>query len=463
MDDKTKNLLRELPSVSNLLELPQIESLSLEFGKGATKLTLQKYLDATRAQIISQKLSGIPSEADTSAALKVSLQRLARPEGRRAINATGIMLHTGLGRAPLCKDATSALGGMGEYSILQTDIATGSRSLREAQIEELLIELTGAEAVTVVNNNAAATMLVLNTLAEGKEVVLSRGQLVEIGGAFRMPDVMAKSRCILREIGTTNRTHLKDYEATITEDTGALMHVHTSNYRVRGFSGSPDIKQLAPLAKKHGLPLIDDIGSGALVELSKYGLANEPLIAESIQAGSSVVTFSGDKLICGPQSGIICGKREVIERIRKNPFARMFRLSKLELAALTATLLHFVNNTFEAALPFYQMLTTTPDELNRRSDIITTQLKDIPNLKCEVVDSKSFVGSGSAPDEGINSRAVKISSSRIKPDKLAAALRASMPSVFTRINDDSIMLDMRTLMNSQAEVIANALKNILAS
>jgi len=275
-----------------------------------------------------------PCGEEIAAELEHRLVRLCQPQGRRAINASGILLHTGLGRAPLADDAAAALAGTTRYSVLQASLESGDRSLREEKIQRLLIELTGCEAATVVNNNAAATMLILHTLAAGREVIISRGQLIEIGGSFRMPDVMSRSGAILREVGTTNRTHVRDYEEAINERTAAIMHVHTSNYRVRGFAGAPDIGELVELGRRRDVAVIDDLGSGAIVPLAEFGIGNEPLVKDSIAAGADVVCFSGDKLICGPQAGIICGKKPIIERIRRSAFARMFRVCKLTLAGL---------------------------------------------------------------------------------------------------------------------------------
>ena len=330
----------------------------------------------------------------------------------------------------------------------------------------MLIELTGCEAATVVNNNAAATMLVLNTLCEGKEAIISRGQLIEIGGEFRMPDVMARSSAIMREVGTTNRTHLRDYERAIGPNTGALMHVHTSNYRVRGFSGVPDIRELCGLGHRHDLPVIDDLGSGALIRLSRFGMADEPLVSVSIAEGADVVCFSGDKLICGPQAGILCGKKEIIERIRKNPFARMFRVCKLTIAALEATLTHFVNETYSTALPFYRMLSAPDEVLDRRAQTLAAGISGIPGIRVEVVKDVAFIGSGSMPDEGLSSQAVRIRfdeamTARMSVDAIAEKLRTGRPSIFCRVQDDALCFDMRTLFEGEEKEIANQLGRIL--
>ena len=467
MGEDLAKLLRELPSVSELLGSPPIGALCREFGEGATKLELRRLIEEARADIRSGRRERPPDMETLVSPLRERLVRLCRPEGRAAINATGILLHTGLGRARLCREAVDALAGCGGHTVLQTDIETGKRCRRDTKIERLLVELTGCEAATVVNNNAAATMLILNTIAEGREVVLSRGQLVEIGGSFRMPDVMAKSGCTLREVGATNRTHLRDYEQALNQNTGAIMHVHTSNYRIRGFSGWPDIRELAALGRSNGIPVIDDLGSGALVSFSELGLpcslGDEPLVKDSIAAGVDACCFSADKLICGPQSGVICGKREAVERIRSNPFARMFRTSRLELAALEATLLHFLNGTHTEALPFYRMLMLTVDELDARAEELTRAVGGIEGVSVSIEDDLSYVGSGSAPDEGIPTRVVRLAPIASSSEKLAKAIREGIPSVFARISEDAVVLDVRTIDAGEVDVLARSVKRAVAA
>jgi len=308
--------------------------------------------------------------------------------------------------------------------------------------------------------DAAATMLVLHTLAAGREVIISRGQLVEIGGSFRMPDVMAMSSAVMREVGTTNRTHLRDYENAIGERTGALLHVHTSNYRVRGFASTPGIRELAELGRSRGLPVIDDIGSGALVALDDFGMTNEPLVADSLSAGADVACFSGDKLIGGPQSGILVGRREIVDRLRKSPFARMFRVCKLTLAALEATLVHFVNGDYAEALPFYRMLGRPLGELGEQAESFLGRISGLPGVEAEADDDVAYIGSGSIPDEGIPSRVVRLRASP-PPDELVRRLRVASPPIFARIQDDAVVFDMRTLSREEADEVSAALRGIL--
>lgn len=454
--------LRALPAVSAFLQAETGKSLCARFGDGVTRFALRRELEEARRGLLAGELDAAPDSAALGRAVELSALRLLTSAGRRAINATGILLHTGLGRAPLSEAATAALGLAGGYSVLQTDPDSGRRSLREERVEELLRELTGCEAATVVNNNAAATMLVLNTLACGREVVISRGQLIEIGGSYRMTEVMAMSGCRLREVGCTNRTHLRDYEAALCAETGALIHVHTSNYRVRGFAGAPGIRELAALGKAKGLPVIDDLGSGALKPLSRWGLEDEPLAADSLAAGAEATCFSGDKLICGPQSGIICGTREAISRIRKNPFARMFRVCKLTLAALETTLTHFLDETWLTAIPFYRLLSREPAELEAQARAVAAGLAGAA-AETEVREDCCYVGSGSLPDEGVPSRALAVKPRGLGPEELARRLRMGLPAVFGRVQDGALLLDMRTVAAEEAEDLTRRLRDCLGA
>ena len=460
MPDTVQSLLRQLPSVADLLDRADVAALVDEYGAGMVKREIRSYLEDVRRAVRDGRTTTLPALDGLGPALAERLIRLTRPVGREAINATGIILHTGLGRAPLCDDALTAIADFGGYSILQTSIDTGERSLREEKIEGMLRDLTGCEAATVVNNNAAATFIILNELAFGREVVISRGQLVEIGGAFRLPDVMARSGCILREVGTTNRTYLRDYRDAIGDDTGAVMRAHTSNYRIRGFSSMPSVEELVPMAREFGLPVIDDTGSGALVPLAPFGLPDEPLIPHSIASGATVVCCSGDKLMSGPQAGIICGTRDVIARIRRNPFARTFRVDKMALAGLEATLVHFINGTHTEALPLYRMLSTPVDELEERARALMGAI-DAPGVERDVVDDESFIGSGSSPDEGLPSKAVRLSGQGLRPSRVCALLRRGLPSVFARAHDDGVILAVRTVPAGKIDALAVAMSAAL--
>ena len=466
MDTSAENLLRTLPAVGEFLNSPAGRQLSAQFGEGLTKWELRHTLDELRHDIRQGRLTHAPAPEEFPRLLATRLRRLTAPEGRRAINATGILLHTGRGRAPLCDAAIAAIAAAAGNTPLQASLDSGDRSLREQRVQSLLHELVASPAATVVNNNAAATMLILNTLAPNKEVIVSRGQLIEIGGSFRMTDVMAQSGALLREVGTTNRTHLRDYEAAITDRTGAIIHVHTSNYRIRGFAGTPPIAELVTLAKKHNLPVIDDLGSGALVPLSPWGLSDEPLVRDSLAApggGADVACFSADKLICGPQAGIICGSLPLIDKIRKNPFARMFRVCKLTLAALEATLIEFINGTYRQNLPFYSMLDRPIAELESTARQIAGQLQTIPGLTAQVAEDLSYVGSGSLPDEGLPTRVLRLRHESLPAADLARRLRLGIPSVFTRLSDRELVLDTRTLRREEASQVVAALRTAVYS
>src|SRR5512143_153216 len=368
MSDMTRTAAyRAIPSLDALLSDPGLAALIGEHGREAVTASAREALEAVRSEIAAAGTSPAPdlSVPALAARIEAGLERRFAPSLAPAVNATGVIMHSGLGRAVLSGAACDALAAVASgYSTLALDLGSGKRVSRDRHVESLLSELTGAEAATVANNNAAATVLILNTLARGKEVVVSRGQLVEIGGSFRMPDVMATSGAVLREVGTTNKTHLRDYEAALSGSTGAILRVHHSNYRIVGFAEEPGIEELVALGRSRGVPVVDDLGSGALVDLSPFGLATEPLVQASVRAGADVVCFSGDKLIGGPQSGLIVGASACIARIRKNPLARAFRCGKLTLAALEATLkLFLVPDKLAERHPIYRMLAATPAEI----------------------------------------------------------------------------------------------------
>lgn len=464
---KAADRLRQLPAVESFLKSPPGRELTVAFGAGAVKWALRRRLAELRETLRRDETAELPSAAVLAEGLWRDLRRVSVPDGRRAVNATGILLHTGLGRAPLAAATVGALSVCGGYSVLQADLDTGGRSQRDATVEAMLRELVGSEAATVVNNNAAATMLMLNAMAAGREVVLSRGQLIEIGGAFRMPEVMTRSGAILREIGTTNRTHLRDYATAVGPNTGAILHVHTSNYRVRGFGGTPDIRALCELRQTAfpELPVLDDLGSGALVSLAEFGLPDEPLVADSLAAGADLVCFSGDKLIGGPQAGIICGSRKYLERIRQNPFARMFRVDKLILAALETALFQFISGRWRETIPFYQMLSRSIDDLAADAVALGYCVGQVSGYEVTMGEDLAYVGSGSIPDEGVPSRVVRV---RPKPterpslDALAQALRQNLPAIFCRIHDGALVFDLRTLLPGDLATLQTELPRCLS-
>ena len=367
-----ENLLRKLPSVDKLKHTREAKELLEKYGDNIFVSGTREVLAEIRGEIQSGNITDVEEELSEDRILSRVERFLGAkftPSLKKAVNATGVILHTGLGRAVLPSCAQKAIADVAKgYSTLATDVETGKRSHRDVHLDDLLKELTGAEDATVVNNNAAATMLVLNTLANGKEVILSRGQLVEIGGSFRMPDVMATSGAILKEVGTTNKTHLRDYLAAVGENSGAIMRVHHSNYRIVGFTSEPSIEELVGLAKKLNLYIFDDLGSGALVDLNAYGIEHEPLVQDSIKAGVDVACFSGDKLIGGPQAGIIVGKAPIIEKIRKNSLTRAFRVGKLTIAGMEATLRLFLRpETLTEEHPIYRMFAMREGDVEKRA------------------------------------------------------------------------------------------------
>jgi L-seryl-tRNA(Ser) seleniumtransferase len=478
MNDPTKaNAYRKIPSLDALLAEAAAGPLIDRFGREAVVASARETLDELRTAIASSSPETGPGSApspvpppDISAQaisdrLRSRLERKFAPSLAPAVNATGVIMHSGLGRAVLSAAAGDALAAVASgYSTLALDLEAGKRVPRDRHVEGLLRELTGAEAATVANNNAAATVLILNTLARGKEVIVSRGQLVEIGGSFRMPDVMATSGAVMREVGTTNKTHLRDYEAAVSESTGAILRVHHSNYRIVGFAEEPSIEELASLGRAHGVPVIDDLGSGALVDLARFGLATEPLVQASVRAGADVVCFSGDKLIGGPQSGIIAGKTAWIQKIRKNPLARAFRCGKLTLAALESTLkLFLAPDKLAERHPIYRMLALTPDELGRRADGLAVSLrKALPaSIAVSVEDGASQVGSGAVPVETLPSKVLAVRSLSLSPEEIARRLRSGKPPVFARIHKDAILFDLRTIQPGEDALLERALLEAL--
>ena len=462
-----QQILRKLPSIDELISTPEISTLLLEHGRNFVVNEARKVVDNLRTSILDGR---IVDECDLtiekiSDLVCAKIEKIFSPSIRGAVNATGIILHTGLGRAMLSEKAVDAVTDVIKgYCTLAADIETGLRVSRDIHYENLITELTGAEAATVVNNNASATMLVLNTFAKGKEVIVSRGQLVEIGGAFRMPDVMEMSGAVLREVGTTNKTHLRDYENAINENTGAILRVHMSNYRIVGFFEESSINDMAKLAEKYNLPIIDDLGSGALVDLAEYGVESEPMVKNSIDAGVDAACFSGDKLIGGPQCGIIVGKKEWISRIKKNPLARALRIGKMSAAALEATLKLFLNKTkLNEFHPTYRMLSITVDSLKKRAEYIVNELSSVAANSADIgiVEGYSQVGSGSVPAQMIPSILISIKQKNMSSESLSRKLRQNCIPIYARIHKDAVLLDLRTIQPDEDEVVLNAIKKCI--
>jgi L-seryl-tRNA(Ser) seleniumtransferase len=388
-----------------------------------------------------------------------ALLRRSIPSLRKVINATGIVLHTGLGRAPLSASAIEAIAeGASGYCNLEYNLESGGRGHRADHVLRLLTALTGAESATVVNNNAAATFLILRTLAAGREVIVSRGQLVEIGGSFRLPMIMAESGAILREVGTTNRTRLSDYEKTIGERTAVILRVHPSNYRVVGFSESVETAALAKLAHERGLVMVDDLGSGALVDLGALGLPQEPRIGESVKAGADIVCFSGDKLLGGPQCGVIVGRRSLIERLEAHPLMRTYRVDKLTLLALEATLRTYEESSEPAAdIPLLAMLTASPKQLNQRAEALLVQLRaNVPGEEFRIASDVGFAGGGSLPAEELPTVVIEWRPKAASVEAAVRALRNGETPVVARVRENCVCFDLRTIAQADFDLLVVA-------
>ena len=458
-----RELLSSLPKVDLLLEDERIIASGY---KSRTMLVeaVRETLDRYRKNILDGKINEYKLQDIEDDIINATRAK----EGfhlKGVVNATGTVLHTNLGRAVLAQEALDAVIGVASgYSNLEFNLERGERGSRYSHVESLLCKITGAEAAMVVNNNAAAVMLVLSTLARGKEAIVSRGQLVEIGGSFRVPDVMVESGASLHEVGTTNRTHLFDYENAINENTGVILRVHQSNYRIMGFTQEPDIEELIELGRRNNIPVIEDIGSGVFVDLSKFGLSPEPTVQSSVSKGMDVVTFSGDKMLGGPQAGIIVGKKSFIDAMKKNQLTRALRIDKLTLSALEATLkLYLDENRALKEIPGLRMLTTKPDELKKDAARLLRALRKRLGNRAEMAVEKSYsqVGGGSMPMEQLDTYVVTLTSSMYTPQAIEERLRLGEVPVVARINKDKLILDVRTLLPKDYRLLENALDKAL--
>ena len=448
--------MRALPSIDVCLKSAQqnehLRNLSREYLKKLARQAQEEFREslgstpmpegATR-ELLLQELS----------ARMLALADADQPKLRPVINATGVVLHTNLGRALLPEAAIDAVIKAARFATnLEYELSSGKRGDRDSVVESELLELTGAEAATVVNNNAAAVLLTLNTLAEGREVIVSRGELIEIGGSFRLPDVMHRSGARLKEVGTTNRTHPRDYEQAIGPETAMLLKVHPSNYRIVGFTQEVALAELVEIGRVHGLDVVEDLGAGALIDLTVYGLPREPLVRERIAAGAAIVTFSGDKLLGGPQAGIIVGRRELIEQIRANPLKRALRCDKLTLAALEATLRLYLRGDIATALPTLRVLRRPRGEIEstavRACDLLRQRLPG--EFQLDIIDACSEIGSGSLPTTELKTRAIRITHPVLVADRIAEMFRNARPAVIGRINDGAFLLDLRTIEDPSA-------------
>ncbi|MHC4953565.1 MAG: L-seryl-tRNA(Sec) selenium transferase [Planctomycetota bacterium] len=451
-------LLRRLPAVDRVLGTPAIAALKERILSDLVDAAVRREVDETRASILN---GGEPRDIEPDAIAEraeAALSAQLAPGVQRCINATGVVLHTGLGRAVLPPAAMEAIEReLGGYAVVSIDREEGARLRRETAIAKILAALTGAEAATVVNNNAAATLIALNTMAAGQEAILSRGQLVEIGGSFRMPDVFEAAGVALREVGTTNRTHLPDYAHAIGEFTGLILRVHPSNYKVTGFTCEPTVEELVALAHEHGLPMLDDLGAGALVALPP-----EPTLMASIEAGADLITCSGDKLIGGPQSGILLGKKEWVDRVRRNPLFRTLRVDKLTLTALEATLRLFLRPEGPGDdHPSLRMLRIPGEELVRRAGALADRVRaEAPHLNVTTRPGHSQVGSGSLPGESLPTTLVCMVHPSLSASAFARRLRLGSTPVYTRVVDDAVCADPRTLLDGEESELVRILKEI---
>jgi len=465
MSDR-RALLRQLPAIDRLLGSPLLGTLEQTLPHILILEAAQKVVDELRRQLLDERAPlpefGFETVVEWIAARAAEM---AKPSLRRVVNVTGTLLHTNLGRAPLCAEALQAVTEIAQgYSNLEYDLEAGQRGKRFTHVEELICRLTGGEAATVVNNNAGAVMLALAALAGGRSALVSRGELIEIGGSFRIPDIMAASGVELVEVGTTNKTHLKDYAEAIGSSSALVLKVHTSNYRILGFTEAVSGEELARLAHQHGLPVLEDLGSGLLIDLPPHGLPREPTVREALQTGIDLVTFSGDKLLGGPQAGIIVGKRAVIDKLRKHPMARALRIDKLTLAALEATLrLYLDPHKALARVPTLKMLSLTVAELQKRCENLLVRLRETLGeaVVCSIVEATATVGGGALPLAELPGRAIALVPVKLSVNELASRLRHCEPPVIGRIQDDRYLVDPRTLNADDETLLIEALLQVI--
>ncbi len=454
----SNNPFKSIPSVSELLESPQLRQLVDKVSHNVVVSEVRTFLENMREEIRA-KTADIPPASEIADRIAKWIVSDQQPRLRPVINATGVLLHTGLGRAPLPQQAIDEVCAVSQgYASVEVDLDTGQRSHRVQSVERYLCELTGAEAALVANNNAGATLLALAALAEGKEVIVSRGELIEIGGSYRLPDVMKASGCRLREVGTTNKTRITDYADAIGDETGALMKVHTSNFIVAGFTEAATLEELVALGRKSKLPVIDDIGSGALIDFSKYGLQGEPIASDSVRAGADLVLFSGDKLMGGPQCGIAIGRSEFVKKMAKHPLMRALRVDKMTLAALAATLrLYRDPAQAETAVPLLARLATSVENLKSRAERLAPRLAAVNCIEAtEIEESTTYLGGGSVPTQQLPTICIALTTTGASVDAVARRLRKGATPVMGRVQQDRLLLDLRTVAPEQDLSLAAA-------
>ena len=470
MKEKTDNqtLLRSLPGVDRILEWFKADPFFAEVPRSTQVDTARSAIESLRGKILDPQteLPGeMLSESSIMLRIKEQVTSAMMPNLKQVINATGVVIHTNLGRSLLADEALENMQNIaGGYSNLEFDLISGKRGSRYSSVEDLICEISRAQAAMVVNNNAGAVLLCLETIAKGKNVIVSRGELVEIGGSFRIPDVMAKSGAALKEVGTTNRTHLRDYENAIDDNTGLLLKVHTSNYSVVGFTAGVSLEDLVTLGERHHVPVMEDLGSGTFVDLSKYGLLKEPTVQESVSTGADVVTFSGDKLLGGPQAGVIAGSGEMLRKIKLNPITRALRIDKLTLAALESTLRLYRD---EAAalnrIPTLRMLTMPEQIIQGKAERFMALLKDLDNegLEVQSFHATSRAGGGSLPLLKLPSRCVGVKMQNLSANRIDRWMRSHTPAIVGRIEDDFFMMDVRTIQEKEPEAIKEAFRQLM--
>ena len=462
------DLFRLLPSVDELLRHPDLEMLARRQGRTGTLEAARSALEELRAEIGVGDLDEATDQSQTrplAAIVEQELHRSLAYSLRPVINATGVILHTNLGRAPLSRAALRHAAEVSQgYSNLEFDLATGERGKRDVHVDRLFAKLLNTAerevSTIVVNNNAAAVLLALNSLAEGGEVLVSRGELVEIGGSFRIPDVMAKSGAVLREVGTTNRTRVTDYEHAITERTKLLLRVHRSNFQIVGFTEQPSLEELVALGRRRNIPVLEDLGSGELFDLRNVGVRGEPMIADSLRAGVDLVTYSGDKLLGGPQAGLISGDGARVAKIRSNPLFRAMRVDKMFYAALEATLLAYLREDYDS-IPALRMMRISEDELARRAEQLAQRLRSsCPTLQFEVIESRSVLGGGAAPGSTLPTRVLAVKGTTMNADEICKRLRQWETPIIARVEEERVLLDLRTVEPEQEAAIVTALESL---
>ena len=473
----SSDLYRKLPAIDDLLQMENVATLVVRGGREVVTDSARAVLARLREEIASARLNSEGVDLAVSGLAEAieheTRKRLAYSLGA-VINATGVILHTNLGRAPLASNTFKHISEVGSvYSNLEFDLKSGERGKRDVHVDRIFWKLlsgsTGEPGVAVptyistivVNNNAAAVLLALNTLAEGGDVIVSRGELVEIGGSFRIPEIMGKSGAILREVGTTNRTRIADYERAINERTKLLLRVHRSNFKITGFTEQPQVQELVTLAHQRNIPLIEDLGSGALIDLRSMGIDGEPTVLDSLRAGVDVVTYSGDKLLGGPQAGILSGCHDLIARMRSNSLFRALRVDKLTYAALESTLLAYVKGDYDS-IPVLRMIRASKDEIGKRAELLVSKIRS-RSLSLELLDGESVIGGGAAPSAVLPTRLVALSVEGLSADELAARLRTAESPVIARIEEGRILLDLRTVFPEQDQMLAEAVNSIAAS